>query len=56
MLDWAAYLKHLQFILLEYDLAGAPRKPTMLRYFREGLQPSIRINLEYQDLELESFK
>ena len=48
--------EHLQSILLEYDPAGAPKKPTMLRYFREGLQPSIRIELEHRDLELESFK
>ena len=28
----------------------------MLKYFRERLWPSIRVELEYQDLELESFK
>ena len=28
VLDWAAHLKHLQSILLEYDLVGAPTKDT----------------------------
>ena len=55
MLDWAAHLEHLQSILLEYDPVGAPTKPTMLRYFREDLKPSILAELEHQDLELESF-
>ena len=55
VLDWAAHLEHLQSILLEYDPVGAPTKPTMLRYFREGLKPSILAELEHQDLELESF-
>ena len=56
VLDWATHLKHLQSILIEYDLAGAPGEPTMLRYFREGLRPSIRVELEHRDLELESFE
>ena len=28
----------------------------MLKYFREGLRPSIRVELEHRDLELESFE
>ena len=55
VLDWAAHLKHLQFILLEYDPVGAPTKLTILRYFQEGLKPSVLTELEHQDLELESF-
>ena len=55
MLDWIAYLEHLQSILLEYDPVGAPTKPTMLRYFREGLKSSIIAELKHRDLELESF-
>ena len=55
VLDWAAHLEHLQSILLEYDPVGAPTEPTMLRYFREDLKPSVLAELEYRDLELESF-
>ena len=55
MLDWAAHLEHLQSILFEYDLVGAPTKPTMLRYFWKGLKPLVLAELEHQDLELESF-
>ena len=55
VLDWAAHLEHLQSILLEYDPVGAPTKPTMLRYFWEGLKPSVLAELEHRDLKLESF-
>ena len=55
MLEWAAYLKHLQSILLEYDSIGAFGKPTMLRYFQEDLRPFILAELQNEDLELKSF-
>ena len=55
MLDWATHLKHLQFILLKYDLVEALTEPTMLRYFWENLKSSVLAELEHQDLELESF-
>ena len=55
VLDWVAHLEHLQSILLEYDPVGAPIKSTMLRYFREGLTPSVLAELKYRDLELKSF-
>ena len=55
MLDWDAHLKHLQSILLEYNLVGASIKPTILRYFREGLKLFVLAELEHQDLKLESF-
>ena len=41
--------------MLEYDPVGALTKPTILRYFREGLKLSVLAKLEYWDLELESF-
>ena len=56
VLDWATYLEHLQSILLEYDPAGVPEEPTILRYFRKGLRPFIQVKLDHQDLELESFE
>ena len=55
MLDWAVYLKYLQSILLEYNPVGAPTEPTMFRYFRKGLKPSVLVELEHQDLKLENF-
>ena len=55
VLDWAAHLEHLQSILLKYDPVGAPTELTMLRYFQEGLKPSVLAELEHRDLELESF-
>ena len=41
--------------MLEYDLVRALTKPTMLRYFWEGLKPSVLAELEHRDLKLESF-
>ena len=55
VLDWAAHLEYLQSILLKYNPVGAPTKPTMLRYFWEGLKPLVLVELEHQDLGLESF-
>ena len=55
VLDWAAHLEHLQPILLEYNPVEVSTKPTMLRYFREGLKPSVLAKLEHRDLELETF-
>ena len=55
MLDWVAHLEHLQSILLKYDSVGVLTKLTMLRYFRESLKSSVLAELEYWDLELESF-
>ena len=55
VLEWAAHLEHLQSILLAYDPVGAPTEPTMLRYFQEGLRPSILAELQNEDHELENF-
>ena len=42
-------------ILLAYNPVGAPAKPTMLKYFQEGLRPSILAELQNEDHELENF-
>ena len=56
VLDWAFHLKHLRSILLEFDTDGAPGESTMIRYFREGLKPSIRAKMEQCGRELDSFE
>ena len=56
VLDWASHLKHLQCILLEFDADGAPGKPTMIRYFREGLKPSVRAEMEQRSRKLDNFE
>ena len=56
VLDWASHLEHLQSILLEFDADGAPGEPTMIRYFREGLKPSIRAEMQQHGRELDSFE
>ena len=54
--DWASHLQHLQSILAEFDSVGAPDELTMIRYFREGLKPSIKVEMEQQDRASTSFK
>ena len=45
--DWASHLQHLQSILSKFD--RAPDKLTMICYFREGLKPFIKVEIEQQD-------
>ena len=54
--DWASYLQHLQSILSEFDPIRTPNKLTMICYFREGLKPSIKVEMEQQDRESMDFK
>ena len=54
--DWASHLQHLQSILAEFDTVGAPDESTMIRYFREGLKPSIKVEMEQQDRASTSFE
>lgn len=53
--DWAAHLEYLQSILLEFDDAGAPEEFYLIRFFREGLKPSIRAQMEQRGRELDSW-
>ena len=44
--DWASHLKHLQAILIEFDADGAPEESVLIRFFREGLKPSVKAQME----------
>ena len=44
--DWAAHLEHLQAVLREFDPDATPNEETMIRYFREGLRPSVWAQLD----------
>ena len=54
--DWAAHLEYLQSILIEFDSEWAPEEGTMIWYFREGLRPSVRVEMEQRGRELDSFE
>ena len=54
--DWAAYLKYLQFILIEFDSKCAPKEAIMIRYFPKGLCPSIRMKMKQYGRELDNFE
>ncbi len=47
VLDWAAHLEHLQAVLKEFDPTGTSNKTILIHYFREGLHPSIRAQLDH---------
>ena len=55
VLDWAAHLEHLQTVFREFNSIAAPNEDTMIRYFREGLRPSIRAQLDVRDWDLDSW-
>ena len=42
LIDWAAYLEHLQTVLREFDADAMISEPILIRLFRNGLRPSIR--------------
>ena len=54
--DWASHLQHLQSILSEFDPIRTPDELTMICYFREGLKPSIKVEMEQQDRESMDFE
>ena len=54
--DWASHLEHLQSILLEFDDEGAPEESDLIRFFREGLKPSIKAQMEQRGRELDSWE
>ncbi len=47
VLDWAAHMEHLQVVLKEFDPTGALNETTLIRYFRDGLRPFIRAQLDH---------
>ena len=54
--DWASHLEHLQSILQEFDADRAPKKSDLIRFFREGLKPWIKAQIEQRGRKLDSWK
>ena len=50
--EWASHPENLQSILQEYDPVVAPTEVTMVRYFEEGLKPSIKAEMDQDDSQL----
>lgn len=53
--DWASHLEHLQAILIEIDADGAPEESDLIRFFQEGLKPSVKVQMEQRGRELDSW-
>ena len=56
VLNWAAHLEHLLAVFQKFDPMVTPNKEIMIRYFREGLRPSIRAQLDAQGRDLDSWE
>ncbi len=56
VLDWVMHLEHLQAVLKEFDPTGAPNETILIRYFREGLRPSIRAQLDHRGQDLDAWE
>ena len=48
-------MEHLQAVLREFNSVAAPNDDSLIRYFREGLRPSIRAQLDTRGRELDSW-
>ena len=53
-MDLVVHLEYLQAVFQEFDSVTALNKDTMVRYFWENLQPSIRAQLDVRDRDLNS--
>ena len=53
VMDWAAHLEHLQTVLKEFDPVAAPNEEVLIRYFRDGLRPSIRAQVDEHGRDLD---
>ncbi len=42
-------------MLKEFDPSGTPNETTLIRYFREGLRPSIRAQLDHRGRDLDGW-
>ena len=54
--DWASHLKHLQSILIKFDPLAVPTESTMVRYFEEGLKPSIKAEMDQDSSHLDDYE
>ena len=54
--DWASHFQHFQSILMEFDPAAAPMESTMVRYFEEGLKPSIKAEIDQNATHLDDYE
>ena len=54
--NWASHLEHLQSILMEFDLAAVFTKSTIVRYFEEGLKPSIKAEIDQDVIHLDNYE
>lgn len=53
--DWALHLEYLQSILLEFDADAASNESYLIRFFRDGLKPSIKVWMDQRGRELDSW-
>lgn len=55
-MDWSSYLKHLQFVLKEFNVAATSLDDLLIWYIRNSLQLSIHIELDIRDRNLDNWQ
>ena len=55
-MNWATHQKHLQTILQEFDAGAMILEPILIRLFRNGLRPSIRIQAKQDGRQKDTWK
>lgn len=55
-MDWLAYIEHLQPIIQEFDNAAALTNDVLIRYFQDGMRPSIRAQMDKRNQELNNWQ
>ena len=53
--NWAAHLEYLQSILLKFDNTEVPEESYLINFFRKGLKPLIRAQIEKRGRELDNW-
>ena len=56
VLNWAAYLKHLQAVLRKFDPNATLNEEIMIRHFWEGLKPSVWAQLDTRGRNQDSWE
>lgn len=52
-MNWSAHVKYLQSVFKEFDNATAPIDNFLIRYFWDGMKPSIQAQMHKKDRDFD---
>lgn len=56
VIDWLAYMEHFQSVLKEFDTVVTHSDKFFMKYFRNGLRPSIHVQLDEKNHGLDNWQ